>query len=102
MAGRLGREEPLSPACWRHVLQSLQDKHKMFKWKPVTDDGGVLFPVIDATFNMLSRRQMRQFRLMVAVAPRVPFTTAMLANLWNTVRVTSFSNALFRTLDAYK
>lgn len=82
MTGRLAHEDPLQAACWRIVLDRLQDKHRMFKIENVGDSGGVLFPVIDATFGALPRRQKEQFQLMVAVAPGVRLTTAMLANLW--------------------
>lgn len=86
MAGRLGREDPLQPASWRGVLKKLQDKYKMFKNEQVSDNGGVLFPVINATFDMLPRRQKEQFKMVVVVAAGVPISTDMMANLWGEVR----------------
>lgn len=89
MVGRLGREDPLQPKCWRAVLDRLRDKHRMFRNEEVSDNGGVLFPVIEATFDLLPRRQKEQFRLMVAVASGVPVTTDVMANLWDMVRAAS-------------
>lgn len=85
MAGRLGSEDPLSPACWGRVLERLRDKYKKFKKEKVSEDGGALFPVIDVTFDRLPERQQEQFTLMAVVAPGVPFSTEMMANLWETV-----------------
>lgn len=65
------------------MLDRLGDKHMVFKMEDIGDAGGVLFPVIDATFGALPRRQKKQFQLMVAVAPGVRVTTAMLANPWD-------------------
>lgn len=85
MAGRLGREDPLNPTFWRErVLDSLRDKYKKFKEKKISEDGGVLFPVIDVTFDRLPERQQQQFKLMVVVAPGILVATEMMACLWNT------------------
>lgn len=79
MAGRLGREDPLSPSCWTHVLESLRDR-KMLRQEEVSENGGALFPVLDLTLNMLTRRLKEEFKLMAVVAPGVPVATD---NLWD-------------------
>lgn len=87
MAGNLGRDDPQEPQCWRSVLDKLQDKEKMWRQMELTGDGRTLFPVIDVSFDMLPSLQRDQFKLMVVMAPRVPITPDMLANLWDTVSV---------------
>lgn len=87
MAGRLGREQPLEAKWWRRVLQRLEDKYRMFKREQVSEHGGgVLFPVIDATFDMLPRPHKEHFSLMVVIAAGVPISIGMMANLWDMVR----------------
>lgn len=63
----------------------MENTWEKFKKQQVSEDAGVLFPVVDATFDRLPKLQKEQFRLIIVVAPGVPVETEMLANLWNTV-----------------
>lgn len=85
MAGRLGKDNPLQSSWWRSVLDKLQDKRRMLKHEKGSENG-VLFPVIDATFDALPRRQKELFRLMVVISAGVQLTTKMMASLWEMVR----------------
>lgn len=86
MAGRLASEDPLSPTCWRLVLDRLRDKENKFRKEKIVENGGCLFPVLDLTFSRLPEKQREQFKLMAVVAPGVPVATEMMANLWDAVR----------------
>lgn len=85
MAGRLGSEAPLEPACWRRVREELEDTEKKFRKMKPSENGGDLFLVLDLTLSKLPEIQREQFKLMAVVAPGVPVATMMMANLWDTV-----------------
>lgn len=86
MVGRLGKGDPLDPKSWRGILHRLQDKDEFWKEQHVNDDGGVLFPVIDKTVDMLPEELKRRFWMMIALPAGAPVKKEMMAKLWGTVR----------------
>lgn len=90
MAGVLAKKHgsPLNPDCWWKVHDDLEKKSYKFRRMKLREREGTLFSVIDASFDILPTDQMDQFQLMAVMAPGIPTQPDMLANLWNTVRVT--------------
>lgn len=50
-------------------------------------DESTLFPVIAASLKALDPEQEERILLLATMAPEVPATQEMLANLWNMVRI---------------
>lgn len=91
MAGKLAVENPLDQDCWRGVLEKLAGKKAVWWTMESMDDGGSLLPLVDRSRDMLPVEQKEQFQQLALVAPDVPLTQGMLANLWETVNACIFT-----------
>lgn len=91
MAGRVAITESSKCTFGQRVHKRLRDHKTTFLKKNLQEEKLTLFSVISATNDLLSTDEEDRFFLLAVMAPGVPATQDMLANLWGTVREFAFS-----------